>query len=253
MKKLVLSLIAFVFVSSSCSRDDASGVITPSSILIKKIVSVSNGNSTTTLYNYDGNKLTQIIFGNYILNFTYSANNIVKIERLDNNFLEFETFIEYDVQQRVSSELFVYYNLDYSEKTLYTYNNDNTVSFQKYFGDTFSQSNLGENGIIYNDSNNETYKVEQFIQGSLSNKIIWSYDNKNNPLKNVMGYNKQPLIFGKFFNNITTDNYDSNNEIITNSTFEYTYDSNEFPINCTQFFYEDNNLISTTQISYFYE
>ena len=251
MKNFLSILFLFSLLLFSCSSNDSSN--NESEILIKKIVSVSNGNSYETTFSYNGDQLNEIVIGSNRLKYTYLNNNITNIKRYSSGLFQSEIFLEYDSQQRVSSELYIDYLTSTSEKTFYTYNSDNTVSLQKYFGDTISsQPNIGNSGIIYNDSNGETYKIENFNQGNLANKTVWAFDNKNNPLKNIIGYNKQPTILGKFFNNISTENFDSTNAIISNSTFNYTYNSNNFPESCVQDYYDNGVLQNSTAISYFY-
>jgi len=250
MKKISTILFLLSISLISCSSDNSESK--NNSQLIRKIVSVSNGNSYETTFSYDGNKLNEVLNGTNKLEYTYVNNNITSVKRYSINLLQSETLLEYDSQERVSSELYIDYLTSTSEKTFYTYNNNNTVSLQKYFGDISSQPNTGSTGTIYNNVNGETYSIENFYQGNLSSKIVWTYDNKNNPFKNIIGYNKQPTILGKFFNNITTENFDSSNTLTSNSTFNYTYNQNNFPQSCVQDFYNNGVLLSTTSINYFY-
>lgn len=249
MKNQLLLFSFLVLLFTSCSNDSESN---NDSILIKKIVSVSNGSSNTTNFFYDGNKLTSIQVGTVNLNYTYLDNNIINIKRNNGSFFESETIFEYDNQERIISELYIDNFNDFSERTVYEYQADNTIAYQKYFGDAFSQPNIGNSGVIYNTNLGETYKIEQFSQGQLFRKSVWTYDTKNNPLKNIVGFNKQPLHAGKFHNYLTSDLY-QNFELVSNSTFEYSYNGNDFPIQCIQNLYHNAALSSTVEINYFYE
>jgi hypothetical protein len=240
-----LSLVMLFLVS--CSND--SNAI-DESLLIKKIVVESEDFLNTTNFTYEGTKLKTISIGSLKIEHTYSGNNIIKIKRNNGGFSDLETTFEYDNQDRVSSELNV--NEDSAELVVYSYNNDTTISYQKYYGDKFSQPNIGNTGILYQDTNGEILKIEQFNQGLLESKSVWSYDAKNNPFKNIAGFNKLPGRNGKYFNNLTSDNFNSTNQLINSSTFEYNYNNSNFPITCTQSFYENESLVKQVKINYFY-
>jgi len=250
MKKQFLIYIFFVLLFYSCSGDSE---LSNDSLLIKKMVSTTNGNSKTTNYFYNGNKLTSIQYETISLNYTYLDDNIINIKRTNGSFIESETYFEYDSQERVSSELFVYYVSNISEKTIYTYLTGNTISYQKYYGDTFSQPNIGDSGVIYNTYLGDKHKIEQYSQGQLFRKQVWTYDDKNNPLKNIVGINKLPLHLGKYNNCLTAEYYNSSFALERNSTLQYTYNRNDFPTQCIQNLYYNNILTDIIEINYFYE
>jgi hypothetical protein len=249
MKKLLFISVLSLFLNS-CSEDDR-GELNTSNILIKKII------SSDLIYNYSyiGSKLVEITMNNgNVSKYTYSGDNISSIKNYYNGVVFYQTHFQYDSNHRVTSQLEYYMsnNIVAAERTDFTYNLNNIISFQKYYGSLSNQNNIGDSGFIYIDSYNETYKIEKYYQGYMTEKSVWTYDMKNNPEKNIKGYNKQPFIFGKNFNYLTTQNFDSYNNLISNFSYEYTYDSNDFPVSCIQNHYENGQLQSTFQTNYFY-
>lgn len=252
MKKLLFISILSVFLNS-CSKDDM-GELNASNILIKKIIVSVNGSDMIYNYSYIGSKLKQISMndGN-VTKYTYTGNNISSIKNYYNDVVFYQTHFQYDNNHRVTSHLEYYMsNNIVAERTDFTYNLNNIISYQKYYGSLSSQTTIGDSGFIYNNSYNETYKIEKYDQWYLNEKSICSYDLKNNPKKNIIGFDKQPFIFGKYFNCLTTENFDSQDNLISSFSYEYTYDSNDFPVNSIQNYYENGQLQSTFQTSYFY-
>lgn len=250
MKNSLFFLCALVLTLFSCSSDSESSE--ESLLLIKKIVTVSNDIERTTSFTYNGAKLNTIEVDGYVLEHTYSGDNIVNVKRYSGGALEGETFYEYDNLGRVSSELFVYYFGDFSQKNIYTYNSNNTISYEMLSGDQFSQSPNGNSGLITQGSNGEILKIQVFNQGAVLNSDVYTYDTNNNPFKNIVGYDKLPVNTDKIFNVTTSAYFNANQETNTNSIFEYTYNSNNFPAKRNQLFYKNEVLLSTVNTTYFY-
>jgi len=253
MKKLFYLFAFFTVVLSSCSSEEENSSNTVSK-LIKKMITSSNGSNTTFNYVYNGSKLKEIRINNdNVAKYKYVGDNITSIENYLNGSLFYKTTFQYDNNQRVISQLEHYIgNNIIAERTDFSYDLNNIISFQKYYGSISSQTTIGESGFIYHDSNNENFKVETYNEWYLIKKTEWTYDTKNSPTKNIKGLNKQPFIFGKYFNFITSKEFDSNDNLINNLTYEYMYDSEDFPTSCIQEYFENGNLQSTSNITYFY-
>ena len=250
MKKCIYLLSVVILIFTSCTSDSDNS--DDSFALIKKMVTVSNGSTRTTVFTYDGAKLKTILVDNFRLEHTYSGDHIVNIKRYAGELLEGETFYEYDNLGRVSTELFVYYVGDFSQKNIYSYNTNNTISFEMLSGDQFSQSPNGKSGLVTQGTNGEILKVEVFNQGVLVNSDVYTYDAKNNPFKNIIGYAKLPVNTDKIFNMLTSANLNTNQEDDSNSIFEYTYNSSNFPAKRNQSFYKNQVLLSSVNTTYFY-
>lgn len=253
MKKLFLVLYIFSVSAISCSSDEDISSNSENK-LIKKTVSSGNGSSTIFNYVYNGTKLKELhMNNNNITKYKYTGNNITSIENYYNGALFYKTTFRYDNNQRVISQLEYYIaNNIVAERTDFSYNSNNIISFQKYYGSLSSQTTFSERGFIYYDSNNENFKVETYNEYYLIKKTEWTYDTKNSPTKNIMGFNKIPFLLEKYFNNLTHNEFDSNSNLIYNFTFDYIYDSDDFPTSSIQKYFENGNLKSTSSTTYFY-
>lgn len=135
---------------------------------------------------------------------------------------------------------------------VYTYNNNQTINFQEYNGNSNPPTNLGDNGIISLNADGEIVQIETFKNGVFLRKVTNTFDAKNSFLKNITGYNKIPRQYGVFHNQLSSNWYNAVNELTTNATFEYIYNSSDFPTNCKQLLYQNAEEVTTVQISYFY-
>mgnify|MGYP006175288911 CR=1 FL=1 len=224
MKKLFCFFSAVLLVISSCSSDDSKN---SSSGFLKKIAgTLDDGQTYSFEYKYSGNKITKIIDsdGGYKL-FTYTENLISKIETYSNNVLDHVKTYSYNSNNQLSSFIIVYPNYpNWGRKKTFTYNTNGTVTINYYNGDYNSQTNLYDTATV-TFSNNQASQI--FSSGKTNN---YTYDNKNNPLKNVLGFDKIHLseesIEG-ITNNITSMTSTNLDQSFINV---FTYKSNEFPL-----------------------
>ena len=234
MKKNLLLYVLLVF---ACSSDDSSNDNNNlnDTILVERFelsFTDNDPNSSTFgeqqqwiyFYNYDGSKLTSmdleiISEGTYIQNAVQvqynTANQITNIYLYGGDSSEYQ----YDEQGRMS--VYTYTDVDdYPtgqpdiDIINLIYNQDGTVStLDEYgFGKIYTFDDDGN--IVsknYNDSNEPYY--------------VASYDNKNNPFKNVLGNSfyilLNPLDIGGFNNNVSS---------LNGVGFSYSYDSNNYPL-----------------------
>jgi len=214
-------ILALLFIATliSCSSDNGSDTnINPSNtILVKKIIKTYGPNAVDILtYKYDGNKIVSKTWdGGAITYYTYTGDLITKIEtKVANNMLgsSYEyTYLNGKVAKVVEKE-----NGETDSRT-YTYNANGTVSYIRTR--TGSQNTTGlltfENGnLVKNEEGTSIY--------------IFGYDTKNNPFKNVLGFNL--LLYSN-----PEDMFSKNNmtqiEVPGNSMDYYTfkYDANGYP------------------------
>lgn len=231
MKKILCLFGALTFALTSCSSDDdSSGSPSSDLVLLKKTITTdSDGEKITTIYKYDGNKVISITDGGeFNRYFTYSGNLITRIEyRYPDGEIEQINTYEYKDDKlvtfvRVSPED------DWGNKEVYTYNTDGTVTVQNYNGDSKSQTYKDGTSII------------KFINGEVSEIIPdgnwaghhkYTYDTKNSPLKNILGFDKLAFEDGEadgVNHNMLTDMDISEDDLWKNST--YTYNSDGYPI-----------------------
>ena len=228
MKKitLLLSIITLIFSSCSSSSDD-SNTTNAQDVLPVTIVDNSpvDGVSTSN-FTYNGKKIVKIISDDGFESvYTYSGNLITKIQSyLDGNLETTETLAYNSSNQLIS----------YSDNSLfglisesYTHNTDGTISFSR-----------SEDGDLYSTGvitlvGNDVSKVVTNYEFDLTTTNIYTYDTKNSPFKNIVGY-KWILLCGVSENqsdgcdhNILT--YTDSESPFNNYTCTYTYNSLNFP------------------------
>ncbi|PXY43220.1 hypothetical protein [Flavobacterium hydrophilum] len=189
MKKILCLFGALTFALTSCSSDDDSSSDSSDLVLLKKTISTdSDGEKVTTTYKYNGDKIVSITDdqGEFNRYFTYTGDLITKIEyKLPNGTVDQINTYQYDSSNRLISFVRVEPLDEWGNKEVYTYNTDGTVSIKEYIGDDKTQTELnGEGKVTF--TNGEATKI--IIDYGPSRSYI--YDDKNNPMKNVLGYDK---------------------------------------------------------------
>jgi len=229
MKKLFLFSALLIF---ACSSDDSVDN-SIDAVLVERfeISFIENDPNSSTFgeqyqsvysYNYDGNKLTSVDLeiiseGIYIpeaIQVQYNtANQITNLYLVGGDFTEYE----YDEQGRMS--VYTYVENSSTGQTNSSvinleYNQDGTVS-------TFDENGFGETYILDDDGN----IVSMNYNDSNEPYYVASYDDKNNPFKNVLGHTfyiwLNPLDIGGFNNNVIS---------LNGVSWSYSYDSNDYPL-----------------------
>ena len=263
--KTIFKIILLSLVITSCSNSDND--INPNALLLRKVVS----DGVEILVSYNGNKIERIetMSTNDGLDetlFYYTGDLITKIEEYDGAILATLKRYQYDGQGNPVSFIDYNYNTKTSEKVILAYNLDGTLTYNLYKGNLVSQNNISSrqsNATITNGEITSLNEVDNTYSGSPSDKTYkLTYDNKNTPFKNILGYEKIILIdrnfndYGINHNNvkeITIDNLSG--ESYTSMTADIQYNSNNFPINIEYMYkhaYNDTS-ISTYNIQFFYE
>lgn len=235
MKKLLYLFSAFALVLTSCSSNNESEqILQATPILITQMTAtvVNNGNteSNTATFTYDGTKILSQNYGNYYINYSYTGNLITKIEYFLNDVVISKELYTYNsLEKLVNYQRTEYDNVNgnYGVNVDYVYNSNGTVSYTRNTGNL---PNLipSSTGII--NFNNEGLVIS--IETSTGYTYSYTYDTKNNPVKNVLGFDK--LIFSDDDVSSLTKNLVS--EVQTNSfgifttNFNHTYNSNDYPI-----------------------
>jgi hypothetical protein len=227
MKKILCLFGALTLLLTSCSSDDNESNDNTDAVLLKKtIITDSEGDAVTSIYTYDGNKIVSIVDDSGDVNeyYTYTGNLITKLEyRFPDGSIDQVNTYTYNAEGKLVT--FVRTQTNYVHKEVFTYNADGTVTAESYSGD--SESELMEGTV--NTIKFVNGEVSEIISPDASNEEhVYTYDTKNNPMKNVIGMDKIAFIDGegngvKF--NILTDT--SEDELWTNSTF--TYNDNGYP------------------------
>lgn len=235
MKKLLYLFSASLLVLSSCSSDDD----TTATVLLKKASYVSTGESFTTDFTYSGNKLVSWVdsFGDK-KTFTYTGDLITKIvDTDDKGNVDYTTEFTY-TNGKLTSEISLETGDDYKYKTKYVHNTDGTISFEEFrvAVATGKEEKYGDIGK-YTFKNGNLVKKEKSYYGTNSSET-YEYDAKNNPFKNVVGFN----LFvndeeGAYVNNIVKRTYSNSNSTGTSTnTYEYKYNAEGFPTEQKDFY-----------------
>ncbi|TBX71319.1 hypothetical protein EZL74_02090 [Flavobacterium silvisoli] len=226
MKRLVLLCMFFVLFQS-CSSDD--GSTAPDAILVKKIVDTNPAGTFTYNYTYNGNKMAESVLSttNYIRRavYTYTGDLITKVEFFDiSNTLTERDIYTFNTYNRLATSVKLDYYNETGTKEIYTYNSDGTISTIKYSGDLSTQDNVMSHNTITMNNGEISSRIED--TGAVIKVSSYIYDTKNNPFKNVIGFDQNK-------HNILQSTYSENGGTVYTTNQQYTYNSNDFPVTHT--------------------
>ncbi|WP_343617802.1 hypothetical protein [Flavobacterium sp.] len=246
MKKILCLVGAIAFTFASCSKDDNDSSNNSSAILVKKITEFENGSPKTRTIQYDGNKIVSITeeHGSQT-KFTYTGNQITKIEEFDENGLS-NGASEYGYTNGLMTSYVEKYDDTYNHKTKYVHNNDGTVSFEQFKVNTLTgvEEKYGQSGKL-TFKNGNLIKAERSYNG-FDSVDTYEYDAKNSPFKNVTGFNLL-LDDDQSVNNVLTETQTSGDNLNTSViTYKYTYDANGYPTEKITTFPNGNSVITET-------
>jgi len=248
MKKLLLLCVALVAVLTSCANDDSSENSFPedSSILPKTISytypDISLGTNSKITLSYDGNKILTSVEDDTKTIFTYTGNVITRQEKFDVDSKGIETkdievnytYENGKLKTRVTKNK--YPDGEYIGKTVYIHTSENLVSFTNYSvnSDTKIETKINDGSLTYENGNLIKY---QSVNGNSVSTRFFEYDGKNNPCKNILGFNLL-LLDGIDFsvNNILKINRvetEFPDPVIYLTT--YVYNDKNYPIKHTSF------------------
>lgn len=250
MKKIFFLFSTLLLVLTSCSSDEQEPM-NPDPIVekpdpslpIDAILPVKTmiiGSDGTSVFSsdivYDGNKIVSITGQDgRAVKYSYVGNFIAKIEETvktsGNSFIHFTTEYNYDDGKLVNSIQKGTASSTYHYTTRYTYNSDGTVSYDHIrthvsSGAASAYGTIGK--YTLKDGNLVKEETSNSIYGS-SDVIVYEYDTKNNPFKNVLGFN---LLFdNESVNNLikkTSVSVSGTNVSESITTYTNKYDANDF-------------------------
>lgn len=238
MKKIAL-LFSVLFVAfSSCTDDIDDAKFNTSETLLQKIVTRDGIGTYETVFKYDGKKIIEARSVRENKEFIYEGDKISKISwhknpEAENNLSQYVDFEYYPDGKLKSFKKYLESPLDVE----FTYAGEDRVDFVA----TSTRSTYSFTGY-FKVKDNEIAEYVYLNGGTPRPSVEYQYDNKNHPLKNVIGYNKL-FLFNYFyssshFNGFTT-NIGSSKNCISNSLIAdpsvvevmnlYEYGDNDFP------------------------
>jgi hypothetical protein len=233
---------------ASCSSSDDAPA--QEGVLIKKIVETfDGGDSHTTIYGYNGNKLSYALTGDddRKIVYTYSGNLLTRVsfQDLDGDESAYTEF-EYDGSQRL-----IHLTAGNSWNNTpnyadYTYNDDNAISVQYQLYDNFEMEYSIENGKIFRE-NGDIVKSETYLPAG-TRTTLHTYDNNHNPYMNITGFDKLLDYMITPHNNLSSLVTAPNGDILQQSNTTLVYGADDFPVSSVQ-----TGIGSTKTTDYFYE
>lgn len=244
MQKLNLLFIFLIGITIvSCSSDDNTDTETlptaETTKLLKKMSFSGNGNYSITFFYTSENKIDKMQSAgtgdDFIKQFYYENELIDRAEFQDLNGISNGAIEQYVYDNGLLIERQDFYNnTTLDERFIYSFTNNKIDNIQ-YIGN--GQTTYSEEYIFEYDSNsNVISKKQDYLNTSIADKeSTFTYDTKNSPFLNV-----QPSIvliddFFFFSNNPTSETVTnlSENTVVSEKNYTYTYGSNDYPTSRT--------------------
>lgn len=233
MKKLLTMAFVAMTMMTSCSDDDSSDTNNNpggDGPLLTKLVETYDGETYTTNFHYNGNKLTGYSDNEgFETEFTYTGDKITKIEAFDEGDLVNEHIYEYHPDGKLAKHIEIYYydGSAHGTKMLFNHNGDGTVYIAIFSGDQTAQTIAEGTGAI-NMVNGNIESVSIVTEDGDEFEYTYTYDNKHNPFKNITGY--EILMFSDLqggVNNVTSETDTEWGDVMTTT---YTYNAEGYPV-----------------------
>jgi hypothetical protein len=249
MKKNLYPFVVLILLLVSCS-DSENASPTEQILFLPKTIKTTfpdfPQDNSTLILTYDGNKILNVVDETTKTKFIYNGNLITKQETYNLETQGIETIkkrivYEYEngkLKSKITTSNFdnSHPNGDYIRKEVYTYKSDGIISYSQL--DVSVQTNIetkrGDVNLTYKSGN--LIKMEEInIDPNITKTVfVFEYDNKNNPLKNILGFN---LILNEYsINNVIKETLNGrfgSSEAVYNST--YIYNTNGYPTKTTSF------------------
>lgn len=250
MKKFLTMAAVALFMMTSCSDDDSTSNDNPTTVvLLKKTIETDEfGEEWTTNYFYEGTKLVKMSDPDGEQKFFYTGDLLTKMTYSGDGLEQTDIFTYYP-DNTIKTHLMLTTDMgeEYGSKYEFTHNADGTITKKYYYGDHTSQTELGNTYVLTMTNGNITNVKDTSSHGSITN-TSYTFDNKNEPRKNITGYASMIL---------AADNEGGVNNILTGSVYgesayTYTYNSDDYPVTSKETItYGTDTEVYTTK--YFYE
>lgn len=246
MKKIIFTFFSVAILITSCSSDDSSSddeMDPPSNIVLLKslIVTYDDGSTFTSNYTYSGNRLMGYTDSDGLDEvYTYTGDLLTQIDEYEAGVLDTETLLEYDSNDRLIKETYVYSDGS-SEMNEFIYNADGSITENEGASNQYSYTYANGNRVTETSSDgNYDY--------------TYTYDDKNNPFINVHQREVLDLI-GEYasLNNILSYVNNGGGPADDDFTSTFTYNSDDYPVSGTSTYFEfgsGNQVVESMQFVY---
>lgn len=243
MNKITYLICILLMILTSCSSEDNSSQNAETGRVPKKQKIISRLDNTVPIdFVFDGNKIVSSTHsGYYVIKYTYTGDLITKKESSD-------LTSEYSYTDgKLTTYLRKLPGQDYYDRYSYTYESNDVVSFVV----TRVTISTGAEEVI-SAKNIYTLKDGNIVKyENKSSVTTYKYDNKNSPMRNVLGFNKifeeQPQVSSSV-NNVTSYSVTLSNNFSYTNEITYTYDDHDFPTEIN--YYHGQSIAFTNKYSY---
>lgn len=235
MKKFLCLVGTLTLLLTSCSSDNSApdiSIDTTTKPTKMFFLQPDNTPIYVTDMLYDGNKLVSGTDDDgYAIKYTYTGNVISKIEQYEpGNVLTLTTELLYS-NGKLTTQIERQPNKTSYFETKYTYSNDGVISYE---GREVNSNNIAVSmgKFTYKDGN--VVKKETYYQGKIDAVYSYEYDTKNNPQRNILGFN----LLINWPTTSSVNNLVKYREVLNaefDNSYTYTYNENNFPIEQKRF------------------
>lgn len=257
MKKLFVLVSAFTLLLTSCSsEDDLPSTPSNTPVLVIKMVLTSPDEDVDSYWNntidftYNGTKLVEATEDDgFKTVYTYTGNLISKIEYFDGTTLYAQDLFAYNSNNKLTEYRYLELDDDFENRFVYVYNSNSTVTVTEYQGTIGNTTQSPATPDTYVFTNGELSSTDG---GNLD------YDSKNNPFKNVTGF--QEIITPEFSDDYMIA-FGRNQNLVaapvgastTEGTFaSYTYNLGDYPITSINTTNYPGSFMGTVNVQYTY-
>jgi hypothetical protein len=260
-------IFIFALILGSCTNDE-----NPSSgnaLVLKKLtLTYPGGNNSHVIekvFNYENNVLVSIAEGSTdTTKYQYSGNKITKVEHFQSYYPHFNpTLVSSETLTYEGDDLKYIISSDGSKREL-IYSNGKLSQQNLYFGSLGGGDPdmlLEQYNLTYNQGNLVEQTYQSYQQGivQFTATTTYQYDSKNNLMKNMNPYLKFFFVdlisrgFTPFSQNnvvASTDTYQGSSTGGTEYVYDIIYNADNYPVKITKSYKESHNVILVVDVEY---
>lgn len=226
MKKYIFAVV--IIALASCSPSDESSPQT-GRLLTKIVESFDGGETQTTVYHYNGNKLLSAVTADddRKLAYEYSGDLLSDIHYQNANGVDYaHTEFSYNAG-KLSHVTFTNNYSDNSDYADYSYNDDGTVTVVSHYWDSF-EFEYSVQTSKYFLSDGDIVKIETYFAGGTQTSV-YAYDGKPNPYANVTGFSKLLDFYLSAHNMVSGTISSPDGSLVQQTDTSISYDDEDYP------------------------